>query len=83
MTSVFRRDENGSSVRPVAMPSHRAVSRPAHGTGVGECGIRRLREQRGGLPRRGKPRDLAGIAVLAASDAGAYITTQEIAVDGV
>lgn len=34
------------------------------------------------LRRWGKPRDLAGIAVLLASEAGAYITGQEIAVDG-
>jgi gluconate 5-dehydrogenase len=34
------------------------------------------------LRRWGKPRDLAGIAVLLASDAGEYITGQEIAVDG-
>jgi len=34
------------------------------------------------LRRWGKPRDLAGIAVLLASEAGEYITGQEIAVDG-
>jgi gluconate 5-dehydrogenase len=34
------------------------------------------------LHRWGKPRDLAGIAVLLASEAGEYITGQEIAVDG-
>jgi gluconate 5-dehydrogenase len=34
------------------------------------------------LRRWGKPRDLAGVAVLLASDAGEYITGQEIAVDG-
>jgi gluconate 5-dehydrogenase len=34
------------------------------------------------LRRWGKPRDLAGIAVLLASEAGGYITGQEIAVDG-
>lgn len=34
------------------------------------------------LRRWGRPRDLAGIAVLLASEAGAYITGQEIAVDG-
>ena len=34
------------------------------------------------LRRWGKPRDLAGIAVLLASEGGAYITGQEIAVDG-
>jgi gluconate 5-dehydrogenase len=34
------------------------------------------------LRRWGKPRDLAGVAVLLASEAGAYITGQEIAVDG-
>jgi len=34
------------------------------------------------LRRWGKPRDLAGIAVLLASEAGAYITGQEIVVDG-
>jgi gluconate 5-dehydrogenase len=34
------------------------------------------------LRRWGKPRDLAGVAVLLASQAGAYITGQEIAVDG-
>jgi gluconate 5-dehydrogenase len=34
------------------------------------------------LRRWGKPRDLAGIAVLLASEAGAYITGQDIAVDG-
>lgn len=34
------------------------------------------------LRRWGKPRELAGIAVLLASEAGAYITGQEIAVDG-
>jgi gluconate 5-dehydrogenase len=34
------------------------------------------------LRRWGEPRDLAGIAVLLASEAGAYITGQEIAVDG-
>jgi len=34
------------------------------------------------LRRWGKPRELAGLAVLLASDAGAYITGQEIAVDG-
>jgi gluconate 5-dehydrogenase len=34
------------------------------------------------LRRWGKPRDLAGVAVLLASDAGAYITGQEIVVDG-
>jgi gluconate 5-dehydrogenase len=34
------------------------------------------------LRRWGKPRELAGIAVLLASEAGSYITGQEIAVDG-
>ena len=34
------------------------------------------------LRRWGKPRDLAGAAVLLASEAGAYITGQEIVVDG-
>lgn len=34
------------------------------------------------LRRWGRPRDLAGLAVLLASEAGAYITGQEIAVDG-
>jgi gluconate 5-dehydrogenase len=34
------------------------------------------------LRRWGKPHDLAGVAVLLASEAGAYITGQEIAVDG-
>jgi gluconate 5-dehydrogenase len=34
------------------------------------------------LRRWGKPRDLAGVAVLLASEAGGYITGQEIAVDG-
>lgn len=34
------------------------------------------------LRRWGRPRDLAGIAVLLASEAGSYITGQEIAVDG-
>jgi gluconate 5-dehydrogenase len=34
------------------------------------------------LRRWGKPRELAGLAVLLASDAGSYITGQEIAVDG-
>jgi gluconate 5-dehydrogenase len=34
------------------------------------------------LRRWGKPRDLAGLAVLLASEAGSYITGQEIAVDG-
>jgi gluconate 5-dehydrogenase len=34
------------------------------------------------LRRWGKPRDLAGLAVLLASEAGAYITGQDIAVDG-
>jgi gluconate 5-dehydrogenase len=34
------------------------------------------------LRRWGKPRDLAGLAVLLASEAGGYITGQEIAVDG-
>jgi gluconate 5-dehydrogenase len=34
------------------------------------------------LRRWGKPRDLAGIAVLLASEAGEYITGQDIAVDG-
>jgi gluconate 5-dehydrogenase len=34
------------------------------------------------LRRWGKPRDLAGVAVLLASEAGAYITGQEIVVDG-
>jgi gluconate 5-dehydrogenase len=34
------------------------------------------------LRRWGRPRDLAGVAVLLASEAGAYITGQEIAVDG-
>jgi gluconate 5-dehydrogenase len=34
------------------------------------------------LRRWGKPRDLAGIAVLLASEAGGYITGQDIAVDG-
>jgi gluconate 5-dehydrogenase len=34
------------------------------------------------LHRWGKPRDLAGVAVLLASEAGAYMTGQEIAVDG-
>jgi gluconate 5-dehydrogenase len=34
------------------------------------------------LRRWGKPRELAGLAVLLASEAGSYITGQEIAVDG-
>ena len=34
------------------------------------------------LRRWGKPRELAGIAVLLASEAGSYITGQEIVVDG-
>jgi gluconate 5-dehydrogenase len=34
------------------------------------------------LRRWGKPRDLAGVAVLLASEAGGYITGQEIVVDG-
>src|SRR5215468_6797987 len=34
------------------------------------------------LRRWGKPRELAGIAVLLASEAGSYITGQEIAIDG-
>lgn len=34
------------------------------------------------LQRWGTPEDLAGIAVLLASDAGGYITGQEICVDG-
>jgi gluconate 5-dehydrogenase len=41
-----------------------------------------LVNSRTALRRWGKPRDLAGIAVLLASEAGAYITGQEIAVDG-
>jgi gluconate 5-dehydrogenase len=38
--------------------------------------------KRTALGRWGKPRDLAGIAVMLASEAGAYITGQEISVDG-
>jgi len=34
------------------------------------------------LRRWGRPRDLAGLAVLLASEAGAYVTGQQIAVDG-
>jgi gluconate 5-dehydrogenase len=34
------------------------------------------------LRRWGKPRDLAGLAMLLASEAGAYVTGQQIAVDG-
>jgi gluconate 5-dehydrogenase len=34
------------------------------------------------LRRWGKPRDLAGVAVLLASEAGSYITGQQIVVDG-
>jgi gluconate 5-dehydrogenase len=34
------------------------------------------------LRRWGKPRELAGLALLLASEAGAYITGQDIAVDG-
>ena len=34
------------------------------------------------LRRWGKPRELAGLAVLLASEAGSYITGQQIAVDG-
>ena len=34
------------------------------------------------LRRWGRPRELAGLAVLLASEAGSYITGQQIAVDG-
>jgi gluconate 5-dehydrogenase len=34
------------------------------------------------LRRWGQPRDLAGLAMLLASEAGAYVTGQQIAVDG-
>lgn len=38
--------------------------------------------ERAALRRWGKPRELAGTAVLLASEAGSYITGQQIAVDG-
>ena len=34
------------------------------------------------LRRWGRPRDLAGVAVFLASEAGAYVTGQQIVVDG-
>jgi gluconate 5-dehydrogenase len=34
------------------------------------------------LGRWGEPRDLAGLAVLLASEAGAYITGAELVIDG-